>query len=207
MDTPTKVIAAAGKIAAGNAAMITNGYTPIVDFSAASIATLLGTFNTLNGDKIIAKETHNVNIGTADTMRPLALGSAVQIQLEVENNFNYLDPATMHTFTVLWGLKYETAKTETSIKVICFLPGGLVKAAGAELRLGPVLTKEGKPSKEGVKGMADAEGEDTLVTTQEDLVYVNARLIGCADAHEPVTIVPGIAQTITVNFVIGISTL
>jgi hypothetical protein len=207
MDTTTKAIAVAGRIASGDAQMVTEGMTQIVDFSAASIAALLVILNDKIGIKNLAKSAHNDALGVVNIMRPLALAALLQVQLEVENNYNHLPLPAMHTYTVLWGLKYETAKEETEIKVICLLPGGILRAAGADLRLGPILTAEGKPSKEGVKGTADAEGEDILKTTQKDTQYINARILGCADAAVPVIIVPGIAQTITVNFVAGTSSL
>jgi|ERR1039458_5655584 hypothetical protein len=201
------LLAVAARIATGDASMVAAGYTQMQGFTAASVALLLAAFKTMNGIKKNAKIALIRSNQATKTMRPKARATARQVQLEVENNYNHLPPKKMRTFTVLWGLSYVKAKVKTDIKVICFLPDGVKMAAMTDLRIGQILTASGKPAKEGVKGMADAEGSKILSTVLTGKQYVNARLQGCDDIAIPITIKAGIKLTITVRFVKGKSSL
>jgi len=207
MDTPVKLLAVANKVATGCASMATALLPPFTGFTAASVASRLVTFNTDRAAAIASKMAENTAMGNTHIMRPLALAAAKQTQLEVVNHNNHLSDSEARTLNVLWGLRYGVSKAKTTIKMICFMPDGITKAVMADLRIGKLLTAEGKVAKAGVKGMADAQGERILDTTVVGAQYIIARLIGCADAHVPLTIVAGIPQTITVNFVVGTSSL
>jgi hypothetical protein len=207
MDTPVRLIAVAGKVATGCASMVTDSIAPFTGFTAASVASRLVTYNIDRAAATASKIAENTAMGNTHLIRPFALAAAKQVQLEVVNHHNHLSDAEARTLNILWGISYETSKLKTPIKMICFMPDGTTKAVMADLRIGKLKTADGKVAKAGVKGRADAQGERTLDTTQVGSQYVIARIIGCADAEVPVTIVAGVSQTITVNFVVGTSSL
>jgi hypothetical protein len=207
MTTPELLIEAGNSIRLGDLIMITDGNVLNTGFTAASVQALFLIFKPIFIDK-------NAKKGLAGAAETLVVEKGEQVvetldvifDAVVANNKGMTE-AQLRDELALWGFHYQVAKIKTAIGGHILILAG-ADGAGAEFRVGPILTTRGKPSKEGVRGTADAHGHFQGETAIEGATFVNVRLLNYADAHVPVTIVPGTnLVTLVIQLVPGISSL
>ena len=190
----------------GNAAMVTGGYILNTGFPAAGVELL----RLLYVPETLTKNTDKGLLGTSlaavQGTNADAKVIADDIAHQVIHHFRHLTPGQMHVQAANWGVDFEADSVVTLLKIIVLLPDG-TPGFMADIRIGPKLTADGKPAKSGVKGTADAEGQKILGTAQTGDQYVVVRRINCADSYTLITIESGVAQTIKVVLVAGISSL
>jgi len=206
MSSQAKKLLVAGKIKDGNVEMIAGGFVLNVAFTAADVLGLRNTFNDFINDKSTAKTAVADGEDAVEAALPPALETANDIPRQVKNFYRALTPSAIRDKERLFGCNFLASKELTDIKVIVKLPASLA-GAGALVRIGEVLTKAGKPAKEGINGTTDIDGMITLQTTVEGLTNIIVKLIGFADNVTPITIVAGTPQRITVTLVPGVSSL
>jgi len=208
MDTPEKLMAAGDDIRLGDIQMGTDGYVVNTGFDAASVQTLFLIYKPL----VIAKNAKKGLAGTAETNFTVK-GEQVVATLDiifdavVTYNSTMTEPQLREELA-LWGFHYEVAKVKSTIGGDIFLPDGITKAAGAEVRIGKHFNADGKLSKEGVKVTADANGHFSADTEIEGATFINVRILNCADNSPAITIVPGTnLLTNVIHMVAGTSSL
>ncbi len=202
MITRDEVLNVSAHIKTGNAVLVALGLTPPLDFTAAQN-------NTLNID--LTNKNAGANAATEDFINKATIVSnrkkicrTLLITIRKEVQFHVVDytDAAMRVYCGLWGFKYRTLKAETEIDILFVWADGGSIVPGVAARIGKLETKEGKDATQGVKGIADAHGCLLLDTTQtgSDLLIIWERT-GVVSGYEPITIVGGEDQSLTIHLV------
>ena len=207
MDSEAKVIAVCNTIKDGNAAMLAaGGYVMNTAFTAARVLTRQAEYQALLDDKQLKKTALATLEQDAADMGVIVKKLCDSIATQCEFKYRNLADGARRDACRNWGINYEASKPLTPISLIILKPDG-TPAAGAEVRIGEYLTKQGKLSKEGVKGIANILGEVVLETTTEGETNVIVRLLTCADSITPIKIIAETAQAIVITLVAGTSSL
>jgi len=209
MSTDQKLLDASSNIALGTAAMVAAGYPINVAFTAAEIATLRAPFLIVVNTKTNKKQLSADAESAEAIMEALAKGFGDKVYQEAKARTIALglEIGAARDFMRTYGIHFEAPKEKTLVPVEVLLTAPL-KGAGAEVRIGPILTSRGKPSKEGVRGTANSQGNWQGETTAEHDTYVNVRILNYLDAHVPITPNPGGSHpTVIVQMVPGVSSL
>jgi len=208
MDSEAKVIAVCNTIKDGNAAMLAaGGYVMNTSFTAARVLTRQAEYQALLDDKQLKKTALATLEQDAADMGVIVKKLCDSIATQCEFKYRNLADGARRDACRNWGINYEASKPLTPISLIILLPDGVTPAACAEVRIGEYLTKQGKLSKEGVKGIANILGEVVLETTTEGETNVIVRLLTCADSITPIKIIAEVAQALTIKLVAGASSL
>ncbi|MEI6815520.1 MAG: hypothetical protein WCL14_02830 [Bacteroidota bacterium] len=207
MITDADLLSASDKIRLGNLAMIAAGYAPNIGFTAASILALRTPFKVIVDEKDNKKQTAaNAEIATA-AMVKLAKATGDEVFAQSKIHTRKMEVGAAREFMRTYGIHFEAPKVKTIIGGEVFLPTA-EHANGAEVRIGPIETKKGRASQEGVVGHTNAKGHFEVITVIEGDTFVNVRMLNCKDAHIPITIVAGTNQTaLTIALVAGTSSL
>ena len=192
----------------GNAAMLLVPYPVNTAFTAARVLTQYNIYKPQLTDKnakkgLFGMAQRSLTLRGEDTIVTLD----VIFDAVVFNN-STLSESALREELDLWGFHYKTAKVKTIIAGRIFGPDGITGAAGAEIRIGKDVNKDGKRSKEGVVVHADANGHFSAITEIDNATFINVRMLNCADKSVPTTIEAGVNQLLhVINLVAGTSSL
>ncbi len=208
MNTPERLINAGDSIRLGNVAMIAGGYVVNTGFTAASVLSLFNIYKPLFIDKNAKKALAGIaEVNFSAKEEQVIATLDVIFEAVVDNNHAMTEPQ-LRAELALWGFHYQPAKEKTVIGGDIFLPDGITKAAGAEVRIGKHFNTNGKRSKEGVKVYADANGHFSAETTIDGDTFINVRILNCADNSPAIVIEPATNQlTHVIHMIAGTSSL
>ena len=209
MTTDQLLLDVSANVDTGTASMVAAGYPINVAFTAAEVATLRAAFLIVVNTKTNKKQLSANAESAEEIMEVLAKGFGDKVYQEAKARTIALglEIGAARDFMRTYGIQFEAPKEKTLVPVEVLLTSPL-KGAGAEIRIGPILTARGKPSKEGVRGSANSQGNWQGETTAEHDTYVNVRILNYLDAHVPITPNPGGSHpTVIVQMVPGVSSL
>jgi hypothetical protein len=206
MVTHAEILGVSEAIHTGDAALVAFPLTAPLDFTAAEndalradVETKLGTFNFALDDWTTKVNTLALRVAFC---RPLA----TTIRKEIQFNVTGQTEEEMRTYCRTFGVVFEIKKETTEIDVLSLFADGSGIALGTTVRIGKLFTDKNKVKKiESVKGVTatvNAHGEAILITTQtgSDLFIIWEK-DGCVKGSEPITIVAGEDQSLTIHLV------
>jgi hypothetical protein len=201
-DSDIACINLVAKMKTGNDQIIALSLPLMVDYNYAQANTYLGVAEGLKGTKISMDSIANAK----DTALVVSYtsGKALVEGMEAQEDLFYrlLKDGTFRDALRDWGVVFEADKpiTELSVKAKFAVSG--LDANGATFHIGKALTARGKIAKQGVTATILANGVVVLSTTQEGVVVLTGKCVGCVDINQPVTIVPGTNQAFAFAFVL-----
>lgn len=205
MKTEAKLLNIGGLIATGTAAMILAGFTPPLDFDAASIAVLLADYKIKRrskNNKTSASKTADVNLKKAVVEYVVLMD---EFGAECELNYHRFKQKQRREFCEGWGMKFVTKKELTLIDIAAKFAGTEAKAIGINFRIGKVSTKKNKKklisSKLGAKGVTNAHGELQLCTTQEGDLFLMGDSPLIKTSITPIHIDAGENKSVTITLI------
>jgi hypothetical protein len=208
MDSESLLVIAGNNIKSGNEAMVTHGGWKLnTGFPASDVISRNDAYKALLILKSNAKDALGIAQVAVNEMLPLAKAVADDITAQIKYHYRTLTEAQIRDKCRGYGVDYETAKPLTRITALVVGPDGKTPMPNVLVRIGEVLTKDGKLAKEGVKMLTDINGIAVLDTTVTDVTNLIAKIIGSLDNITPLKIISEVPQSITIVMMPGVSSL